>query len=54
VNELKIPPCPLRATDGSNWPRHRAKVGNKTRIRRRVMAELESERRAADAIRFCI
>lgn len=36
--DLKIPPCPFRGTDGSAWPRHRAKARSKTYNRRRKTA----------------
>ena len=43
MNDLKIPPCPYRGTDGSTWPRHRAKARSKTGNRRRVLAALPQE-----------
>jgi hypothetical protein len=51
MTPLKIPPCPTRGSDGSNWPKHRAKARNKT-YTSRLMAALEAERRAADALRI--
>lgn len=50
---LKIPPCPVRATDGSNWPRHKAKARNKKHARSRVLAALNAERSATDDLRIC-
>ena len=43
MNQLKIPPCPNKGTDGNTWPRHKAKARNKTHNRRRVIAALHQE-----------
>jgi hypothetical protein len=43
MHELKIPPCSGRATDGSGWPRHRAKARSKYIDRRRRLAALNKE-----------
>lgn len=54
MQELKIPPCYASSRDGDNWPRHRAKARVQPKNRRRLMAALEAERKAADALRNCI
>lgn len=43
MNHLDIPPCPHKGSDGSRWPRHRAKARGKTYNRRRVIAALPQE-----------
>jgi hypothetical protein len=43
MEHLKIPPSPYKHTDGSTWPRHRAKARSKTMNRRRVLADLTRE-----------
>jgi hypothetical protein len=43
MEQLTIPSCPYKATDGSGWPRHRAKARSKYINRRRRLAALNKE-----------
>lgn len=43
MTPLTIPPCPMAYTDGSRWPRHRAKARSKTANRNRTVAALNQE-----------
>jgi hypothetical protein len=54
MTELEIPGCPYRSGGGDAWPRHRAKARNKTAERKRVLAAVQREIEANNAVRHCI